>query len=82
MNPAPYAAMILNHVGWVVYAVLQTDWFIFSADMIGLIAGVWIMFSLYPLASLTVSSANKSTCGPLYNSGTRDPPGASAVSVS
>ncbi len=55
MNPAPYAAMILNHVGWVVYAVLRTDWFIFSADMIGLISGVWITFSLYPLASLKVS---------------------------
>lgn len=56
MNPAPYAAMILNHIGWVVYAVLRTDWFIFSADMIGLISGVWITFSLYPLASLKVQN--------------------------
>ena len=58
MNPAPYAAMVLNHVGWVVYAVIRTDWFIFSSDMIGLITGVWVTFSLYPLASLKVPSAH------------------------
>ncbi|KAK9804872.1 hypothetical protein WJX72_009611 [[Myrmecia] bisecta] len=52
LNPMPYAAMILNHTGWIVYAVLRNDWFIFVADAPGLLCGVWITFSLLPLASL------------------------------
>ena len=43
--------MILNHTGWVVYAVLNTDWFIFSAESTGLLCGIWITFSLYPLST-------------------------------
>lgn len=54
LNPTPFAAMILNHTGWVVYAVLHTDWFIFTMDASGLIIGTWMMFSLYPLAHVTV----------------------------
>ncbi|KAL3155333.1 hypothetical protein ABBQ38_010894 [Trebouxia sp. C0009 RCD-2024] len=50
-NPMPFAAMILNHTGWVVYAVLHTDWFIFSAETTGLLCGIWITFSLYPLSN-------------------------------
>ena len=56
LNPTPFAAMILNHTGWVVYAVLHTDWFIFTMDSSGLIIGIWMMFSLYPLAHTQVSN--------------------------
>ena len=52
--------MILNHTGWVVYAVLHTDWFIFTMDASGLIIGTWMMFSLYPLAHATVCAAQAS----------------------
>ena len=55
-NPMPFAAMILNHTGWVVYAVLNTDWFIFSAESTGLLCGIWITFSLFPLSSEKVMS--------------------------
>ena len=58
LNPTPFAAMILNHTGWVVYAVLHTDWFIFTMDASGLIIGTWMMFSLYPLAHVTVYIAH------------------------
>ena len=53
----PFAAMILNHTGWVVYAVLHTDWFIFSAETTGLLCGIWITFSLYPLSNEKVGFA-------------------------
>ncbi|KAL3158518.1 hypothetical protein ABBQ38_010746 [Trebouxia sp. C0009 RCD-2024] len=56
LNPTPFAAMILNHTGWVVYAVLHTDWFIFTMDSSGLIIGIWMMFSLYPLAHTQVQN--------------------------
>ena len=56
-NPMPFAAMILNHTGWVVYAVLHTDWFIFSAETTGLLCGIWITFSLYPLSNEKVGFA-------------------------
>ena len=55
-NPMPFAAMILNHTGWVVYAVLNTDWFIFSAESTGLLCGIWITFSLFPLSSEKVKA--------------------------
>ena len=50
-NPMPFAAMILNHTGWVVYAVINTDWFIFSAESTGLLCGIWVTFSLFPLST-------------------------------
>ena len=58
LNPTPFAAMILNHTGWVVYSVLHTDWFIFTMDASGLIIGTWMMFSLYPLAHTTVQDTS------------------------
>ena len=55
LNPGPFAAMILNHTGWLVYSVLHLDWFIFVMEAFGLLCGIWLTFSLYPLASLTAS---------------------------
>ena len=59
--------MILNHTGWVVYAVLHTDWIIFTMDSSGLIIGIWMMFSLYPLAHAQVQ--NITVIIPLYYEG-------------
>ena len=54
LNPGPFAAMILNHTGWVIYSVLHTDWFIFVMETVGLLCGIWLTLSLYPLANLKV----------------------------
>ncbi|KAL3160213.1 hypothetical protein ABBQ32_010970 [Trebouxia sp. C0010 RCD-2024] len=62
LNPTPFAAMILNHTGWIVYAVLHTDWFIFTMDSSGLIIGIWMMFSLYPLAHTQVWRSQRVDC--------------------
>lgn len=56
LNPGPFAAMILNHTGWIVYAVINIDWFIFVMEAIGLLCGIWLTLSLYPLASLKARS--------------------------
>lgn len=63
LNPSPFAAMILNHTGWVVYAVINIDWFIFVMEAIGLLCGIWLTLSLYPLANLKVRFLPKMRVG-------------------
>ena len=56
LNPLPFAATILNCSGWVVYTVLVRNWFVFCTDAPGLLCSIWMTFSLYPHASLRVST--------------------------
>ena len=35
--------------------MLHTDWFIFVMEAFGLLCGIWLTLSLYPLASLKVT---------------------------
>ena len=60
LNPLPFAATILNCSGWVVYTVLVRNWFVFCTDAPGLLCSIWMTFSLYPHATLRVSSPNSS----------------------
>ena len=56
LNPLPFAATILNCSGWVVYTVLVRNWFVFCTDAPGLLCSIWMTFSLYPHASLRVTT--------------------------
>ena len=59
LNPLPFAAQLLNCSGWVVYTVLSRNWFIFCTDAPGLLASIWMTFSLYPYANLRASLSAK-----------------------
>ena len=50
LNPIPFAAQILNCIGWVVYTVQSRNWYIFCTDAPGLLVSIWMTFSLYPYA--------------------------------
>jgi hypothetical protein len=54
LNPLPFASTILNTSGWIVYAVLEGNWYIYCSDVPGLLCGIWMTFSLYPYASAKV----------------------------
>lgn len=48
LNAFPFAAAILNTIGWVVYACLKPNFYIFAGDAPGLICSLWMLLSLYP----------------------------------
>lgn len=54
LNPSPFASMLLNHTSWLIYAVVHEDFFIFVMEAYGLLCGIWLTLSLYPLAALKV----------------------------
>ncbi|KAK9795848.1 hypothetical protein WJX73_003864 [Symbiochloris irregularis] len=56
LNPSPFAAMLLNHTAWVVYSLVHTDFFIFTMEAYGLLCGIWLTLSLFPLAAISVQN--------------------------
>lgn len=54
MNNTPFFVTILNCIGWVIYSVLQRDFYIFFANAPGIILGFY-----YALESMLIGINNK-----------------------
>jgi solute carrier family 50 (sugar transporter) len=42
LNPTPWAVMLGNTIGWVAYAYVRHNWFVFWGDAPGLLMSVWL----------------------------------------
>ncbi|KAJ1636571.1 sugar efflux transporter for intercellular exchange-domain-containing protein [Pavlovales sp. CCMP2436] len=49
LNPWPFLFMCLNCMGWLVYAAEIRDWYVFLANLPGLLIGLWYVMQCLPL---------------------------------
>ena len=51
INPLPYPMTIINCIGWVIYGAVTADPFIAPANIVGIMAGSFFTFTIFPFAS-------------------------------
>ncbi len=66
LNPVPFAAAIVNCIGWTIFAMITTDYFMFFANIFGIVIGSYCTLSsiilLNKSTTLTDAEETNVTC--------------------